>query len=581
MWVQEHVRGTGGRRALGWPACLALAGLAAGCTGVVSTTPNPGGNAGSGSTGATAGGSAGGTGNAGGGMSLPSGPLDPGVGEMHRLNTVEYNATVADVLGTQLQPATANWRAGGLDTFDNIASQLGVDDNQYLLYLDAAEALANDVFASDALRARIVTCTTSDDAACVSSIVSKTGLRVFRRPLLEAELSTYGKAYKSARAMGDDHAASLKQVLWSMLASAEFLYRMEFDGAETGKHPISGYELASRLSYFLWSSAPDDALLAAASTLNTDDALSRSVDRLLIDSKSSRFVKNFAGQWLGARKVQSHPAAPDVYGAWTPEVANAASAEMLAYFDEFLRNDRPWLDFLKADVNFVNAALAPLYGMPNISGTALQRVESPTDNRAGFMGLAGFLAVTSVDRRSAPTLRGKFVLLNLLCSPTPPAPPTAGKLEDKGDPTKLNIRDVLAKHRAAPGCGSCHNIMDPFGLALENYDGIGQLRAVYPNGTSIDPSTELPKSASFPAGIQFSGLSGAQDAISSDPRFKECITQKLISYGIGRSLSEDDKKSATLISAKAAEGGLTIKKVIRSIALAEPFRYRNAADAAK
>lgn len=574
MRLKNIVRGPHG---LGG-SLLALSFTLAGCTGMVSGDPMAMGSSGAGSGAPDA---HAGNGNGGGGP--PSGPVDPGFTKMRLLNIDEYNATVKDVLGTALQPASAaaDWRFGQSEDFDNIADSLSVSDKQVGQYFQAAQDIAADVFKSDALRGRIVTCSVADDSACVTSIINATGLRVLRRPLLDTEVAAYAKAYAFARANGEDHNGSIEHVLTAMLTGPEFLYRMEFDGAETGVHPVSGYELASRLSYFLWSSAPDDALLAAAATLSDEAVLSTTVERLLADQKSERFISNFAGQWLGARKALQHPVKSDVYPKWNPQVAAAASAEITSYFTDFLRSDRPWTDFMKADINFVNAPLAEFYGMPNPTGEGTQRVEYTGDGRKGFLGLVGFLAETSVDRRSAPTIRGKFVLLNFLCSPTPPAPATAGKLEDKGDPTNQNIREVLKAHRVMVSCGGCHNVMDPFGLALENYDGIGQLRTKYPNGDTVDISTELPVSDSFPEGLKFSGMDGAQDAIARDPRFKDCLSQKLLTFGLGRALDKEDKKSALKITAAADKDGITIKKAVRALALSEPFRVRNAAKAAQ
>ena len=558
----------------------------AGCTGMVGGSDgNPvgsngpmGGNGsgGSGSTGTGASAGIGAGASAGAGGAIVN---IPGVSLMHRLNTAEYNATVADVLGTKLQPATGNWRGGEVDGFDNIAAVLGVNDDQYGLYLDAAETLANDVFASDATRAKVLTCTTQDDDACLKTIIQQTGLRVFRRPVLDAEVTTYSKVYKTARSQGEDHATAVKDVLWALLSSAEFLYRMEFDNGVNTKHPVSGYELASRLSYFLWSSAPDDALLAAAPTLTTDGVIDTTVDRLLSDTaKSGRFVTNFAGQWLGARNIVNHAVDKTTYPNWSPDIANAASAEMFAYFNDFLRSSRPWTEFLSADVNFPNAALANLYGIPNVTGTAPVRTEFTTDTRAGFMSLIGFLTVSSVDRRSSPTIRGKWVLVNLLCSPPPPPPADVPKLEANGaTPETTNVRAVLEAHRAAPACSACHSVMDPFGLALEQYDGVGMFRTKYPDGSLIDPSTELPKSSSFPDGLKFSGLKGAEDTVGSDPRFKTCISEKLYTYGLGRSLSSEDKANAATISKNWQTGELSVSKLLHGLALSEAFRNRTPA----
>jgi hypothetical protein len=568
---------------------LAMGVALAGCTGMVagngmsgsSNNNNPGGGASSsgGGAGPTYPGGGAATTSPGSGGAAVNGA--PGVSLMHRLNTAEYNATVADVLGTTLQPATENWRGGQIEGFDNIASVLGVDDDQYGLYVDAAQAIANDVFASPTLMAKVLTCTTADDMTCVKSIITQTGLRVFRSPVTDAEFTAFTTVYTQARAQGETHTNAIKDVLWSMLSSAEFLYRMEFDNGVTTKHPITGYELASRLSYFLWSSAPDDALLtSAAGTLNADATISSTVDRMLADPKSARFVTNFAGQWLGARDVIAHPVDKTLYPSWTTDVAAAAANEVFSYFNEFLRNDTQWTDFLKLDVNFVNAPLAAFYGMPAVTGTAAVRTVVTDDKRQGFLGLAGFLADSSVAARSSPTLRGKWMLVNLMCAPPPAPPANVPKLVNTAgaDPASTNVRTALEAHRAAPACSGCHSVMDPFGLALEQYDGIGHFRTTYPDNSVIDPSTSLPPSSSFPNGISFSGLDGAETAVGTDPRFKSCVGQKLYTYGLGRSLqgSADDIANAAVISQNwEAAGDLSVNKLIHGLALAEAFRNRS------
>ena len=554
---------------------LAMGVALTGCTGLVAGSDGVTGLGNNGSSGAGSTGAGGaGAGASGGGAAV----LVPGLSLMHRLNTAEYNATVQDVLLTTLQPATVNWRGGEIDGFDNIAAVLSLDDYQYDLYVDAAEQLATDVFASDALRARVLTCTTTDDMACVTTIINQTGLRVFRRPVVADEVAAYTKVYKASRAQGEDHTSSVKHVLWSLLSSAQFLYRMEFDNGVATKHPISGYELASRLSYFLWSSAPDDALLAAADQLTTDAALDSTVDRMLTDNKSSRFVTNFAGQWLGARNVSAHPVDQGLYAAWTPDVANAAASEMFEYFDEFLRKNLPWTDFLKTDLNFVNGPLSALYGIPGVTGSAPVRKEYADDHRAGFLSLVGFLANSSVAARSSPTLRGKWLLVNLLCAPPLP-PPKPFKLEDNGKhPESGNVRDILEAHRASPDCAGCHSVIDPFGLALEQYDGIGRFRTAYPDNSAINASTELPKSTTFPEGVHFSGLDGAADIVGSDPRFKSCVTEKLYTYGLGRSLTNQDKANSADISSKwQSAGDLSLNKLLHGLALADAFRSRTPA----
>ena len=498
---------------------------------------------------------------------LPKG-TNPGRGEMHRLNTTEYNYSVADVLGTALQPANANWRGGEIEGFDNVAAVLGVTEAQFSLYLDAAEQLASDVFATPALKAKFVPCTTADDQACVSDAIAKMGLRIFRRPLRAGEIATYQKVYTAARGLAQDHESSLKHVLWSLLSSAEFLYRIELPGKTAGKRALDGYELASRLSYFLWSSAPDDALLEAASknALSADADVKSTVERMLADGKSARFIESFAGQWLGARKVKGHAVAAERFPQWNETVAAAAQTEMYLFFQDFLKNDRPWTDFLKADVNFVNAALAPIYGMNNVTSMELMPVQNAGDQRKGFMGLAGFLTLSSMDRRTSPTLRGKWVLGNLLCQEPPPPPADVPKLEVGGkDLDNGNIRQILTAHRTRPDCAACHALFDPFGMALEKFDAIGRYRDTYGDGSAIDATTEL-------AGVPFEGLDGAAEAVTNHESYKTCITHKLFIYGLGRVPAGDDEAWIERLQESWEQGDLTIRRLIEGLTQSVPFR---------
>jgi len=556
-------------------------GAGSGAAGGTSTGTGPG----SGSGGATGTGGGPGTGTGGAstggsqpgdsGTPIPPGPVDPGTKGAHRLNSTEYNATVADVLGTKLQPANSSWRGGEIGGFDNMAAVLDIDDAQYKRYFDTAGVVVDDVFAAVDLKAKIVTCATVDDATCVQSIITNTGRRLFRRPLTPDEVTTYNKVYTLARQQGENHDGSIKQVLRSLLSSVEFLYRIEIDPNpnSTDKHPLNAYELASRLSYFLWSSAPDDALLASAAdnSLIQDDKLGAAVDRMLADpAKSTRFVQSFSGQWLGARKLPDHAAAPAVYPSWTPQLANSLTSEMYLFFTEFLKNDRSWLDFLNADINFVDAPLASHYGMPAPAGTGPQRVEFTTDQRFGFFGLGGFLAISSVDNRTSPTLRGRWVLTNLLCT-EPPAPPpgvpelTAGTF----DPTK-NVVKALEEHRKNPACSGCHGIFDPYGLSLEQFDGIGKYRTVYGDGATIDPTTEL-------GGVKFTGIRGLADTVSKNPKFTKCITETMFTYGLGRLVADTDHPYLEAVQAEWLKGTPTLRRLIRSLVLAETFRFRHAA----
>ncbi len=566
-------RGKRGRYRLVLLASLVLSHAAAGCT----TDQDPfesvmGGFAGS----ALAGGSAGLGGSSTGGGSAPV--LDPGRKELHRLNTVEYNATVADVLGTTLQPANGNWRGGELAGFDNIASVLGLDEAQYERYFNAAGAIAADVLADDQLRARFVSCELNDPS-CVRASIETAGLKLFRRPLAAEEVAAYQRVHDTALGLGDTPSIAFELAFQALLSSAEFLYRIELDPEPQSSeaHPLSAFELAQRLSYFLWSSAPDDTLLALAANGSLLDpaALSASVERMLADPKSERFVANFAGQWLGAREVLSHPVDERPFD-WSPQVAVAAGDEMLRFFSEFLRTERSWFEFPEADINYVDSWLANLYGMPRPT-TALERVEYEDDRRAGFFGLAGFLALTSFDRRTSPSLRGRWIAANILCKPPDDPPADVPELERGGvDTSVLSVRQILEQHSQIPACAGCHALFDPYGLALEEYDAIGQYRSAYADGTKVDASALLTTSEEYPEGLAFTGLRGLAHVIATDPQFGKCFAEKLLTYGLGRTITPADRPylEQAQLSWTAPGEVPSIRRLIHTLVSSEPFRFR-------
>jgi hypothetical protein len=520
---------------------------------------------------------------------VPAKPSDPdpyagpdsGSKELHRLSSSEYNATVQDVLGTKLEPATAHWRGGELGGFDNMASVLGVDEAQYDRYFEAARALAVELMATESQRGRFVPCALSAPD-CVRSSIEAAGLRVFRRPLEASELETYERVYETARGLGDDEADAFTLSLRALLSSAEFLYRIELDPEPDAPdvHPLSAFELASRLSYFLWGSAPDDALLqsAAAGELASPTQLEAIVDRLLDDPKSERLVASFAGQWLGARQVLAHPTLPRLY-EWTPDVARAAGQEMVLYFAEFLRSDRSWLEFPLADFNYADGALAKFYGIPTDlrDSGPLERFEFHDDRRAGFFGLAGFLAISSFDRRTSPSKRGDWIARNLLCAELPKPPPNVPQLDSEDEDTSaLNVRQRLERHRADQACASCHALFDPYGLALEEYGPIGLYRSSYEDGTAVDTKTTLPASAAYPDGLNIEGLDGLARAVADDPRFGQCLATKLLTYGLGRVVTQNDEPhmQAALGTWLAPGQTPSIRRLLHALVATSAFRLR-------
>lgn len=560
--MRKHIPSTGT-----FAVAVALSVGAISCTGVLEGDVAGNGTGGSGNTA--------GAGSAGGSVSTAATPTYKAI---HRLNKNEYNATVADVLGTTLVPGNGSWFDGQIGGFDNIADVQTVDTDQYQRYFDAAGTLADDAFANATFKAKFVTCVTPDDA-CVSSVVDKLGLRLFRRPLLANELATYKKVYTAATGQGESHEGSLKQVLRALLASSEFLFRMEFDERPSSaeKHPLSAYELATRLSYLLWSSAPDDTLLAAAAdqSILQDATLTAAVDRMLADpTRATRFVENFYGQWLGARRVGQHAVATNVYASWNQELADSLALEMYAFFADFLKTDRSYLQFLSEDVNFVNAPLAKLYGMQAPMGEGVQPVRDTSDKRRGFLGLGGFLAQSSLDRRTSPTLRGRWIMTQLLCEHPPPPPEDVPEIETAAGTTDLskgNVRAVLEKHRTDPKCANCHKLFDPYGIPLEQFDGIGAYRTTYSDGSAIVLNTELVD------GSPVATFDELVDKLAQQPRFKQCIADNLYTYGLGRVISEKDRPMLDAILQQWSNGKdvPSIRRLIHAVVTADGFRSRS------
>jgi hypothetical protein len=566
---------------------LSIALSLAACSGEIQRNQGPGGSApfapgesrgGVTASGTTPSGSKPGAGNQDPGSAGTGGTGVPDVNRVgiHRLNNSEYDNTVRDLLGVSATPADtfiADEKALG---FDNIAAALGMTDAQYEQYFDAAASLTDAVFADAKLRARIVTCmpASATDSKCAETIVRAFGLRAFRRPVRDDELDKLVALAAEATKIGEDFDGSIAHVVRAMLSSVPFLYRIELDPDPTSitPHPLDGYELASRLSYLLWSTMPDDALFAAAEHDELSDGaqLSKQLARMLADPRSDRFLSGFAAQWLGLRALQSHQVEPSVFPEFDEPLRDAMIREGLAYFDLFLHGERSLSEFFSADVNFVDDSLASLYGM---NGGPYNDPKKPTivtsDARRGFLGLASFLTLTSFAYRTAPTLRGKWVLENLLCQEIPPPPPNVPQLVkmDEVDQS-LNVRERLAEHRANPTCASCHATLDPIGLGLESFDAIGRYRERYAEGDMVDASGMLP------SGETFDGLLELSSLLAKDDRLADCASQKLLTYALSRKLEDGDQPFLAAIRERFARDGGSVRALLEQIVLSEPFRNR-------
>ena len=512
-------------------------------------------------------------GSAGAGGDMPTTPVmnplgDVGTIPIHQVSAREYNNTVRDLLGTSSKPGEAfqSFEAAG---FDTLAAAGVMNSRKVADYFSAAGTLASEAFADPARRASIVTCqpAAASDTSCATSVIQAFGLRAFRRPLDVAETADLVVRYQEALAQGLTHDSALQQVVRILLASPQFIYRIELD-AQQAVHPLGSYELSSRLSYLMWSSMPDATLFAAAESgeLSAPERLSAEVDRMLMDPKSRELVDNFAEQWLGARRLPGHVVDAAAFPAWTPALGVAMQQEMAAYFDDFLHGDQTFDKFLTSPVNFVDAGLATLYGLPAPSSGQLERVQNTSGVRVGFLGLAGFLTHTSRMDRTAPSIRGKWIVNSLKCMELE-LPPNLAIPQLAEPQANQTVRQVLEAHRANPACAGCHNILDPVGLGLEHFDAIGRYRETYAGGLPVDAVGKLTD------GSNFDGLVQLADAMSKDPGFVACAAKKLFVYGLGRTVGESGGYVDQIVTQWQSQG-LSLRNLLKAMVVNDTFRSR-------
>jgi hypothetical protein len=400
--------------------------------------------------------------------------------------------------------------------------------------------------------------------------------RAYRRPVTDADLQAPLKFYKEARAK-DGFEAGVEMGLSSILVSPEFLFRVEQDPrgvASNTPYRISDLELASRLSFFLWSSIPDDELLDAAiqGKLRTPAVLDKQVRRMLTDSRSKSLVDNFAEQWLYLRNLNSMTPDMRLFPDFDDNLRQAFRKETELFFEDIMREDRSVLELLNANYTYVNERLAKHYGIPNVYGSRFRRINFPQDSvRGGLLRQGSVLTVTSYATRTSPVIRGKWILDNILGVPPPPPPPNVPALkENTGVGKVLSVRERLAEHRKNPACSGCHQLMDPVGFSLENYDAVGRWRTVE-EGKPIDASGSLPD------GSKFQGAMGLQEALLRHPEnFATTLTEKLLTYGLGRGVEYYDAPSIRKIVREAGNNNYRFSSFILGIVNSTPFQMRRA-----
>jgi mono/diheme cytochrome c family protein len=426
-------------------------------------------------------------------------------------------------------------------------------------------------------RERIFVChpdSTAVETPCAKQILSTMVRRGYRRPATDTDLGDLMPFYEAGRKeAGFDF--GIQKALERLLVSPQFLYRIERDPDNTKPgtpYRIYDIELASRLSFFLWSSIPDDELLdlAARGKLHEPEVLEAQTRRMLADSRSDSLVNNFAAQWLFLRDVEKKDPDLFLFRDFDGVLREAFERETGLFVSSIMRENRSVIDLLTANYTFVNERLAKHYGIPNVRGSEFRRVTFPEGSpRGGLLTQGSILTLTSYSTRTSPVLRGKYVLENLLASPPPPPPPDVPALKTEGNPgQKLSMREAMEKHRAAPACASCHARMDPIGFAMENFDAIGQWRD-HDAGIPINVSGVLPN------GAKIEGVDGLKKALVQDPEmFVNALTGKLLMYAIGRNTQYYDAPAIRAIVRKSAETGYTFSSLVLGIVNSVPFQMR-------
>jgi hypothetical protein len=429
-------------------------------------------------------------------------------------------------------------------------------------------------------RSRILSCkptaTATAESACSRSILTALARRAYRRPVTDADIGPLLAFYREGRVDGTFE-EGIEHALRRVLVSPEFLLRVARQpaGVVSGAaYRIDDIELASRLSFFLWSSIPDDELIELASRkqLSTPATLTKQVRRMLADPRAEAFTKNFAGQWLFLRNLSAAVPVQSTFPDFDDTLRQAMQRETELFFSSIVREDRSALDLLRADYTYLNDRLAKHYGIANVKGSHFRRVELGKDSpRAGLLGQGSILTVTSYPDRTSPVKRGKWILENLLGTPPPPPLPNVGELRTTGsNGAVLSMRQRMEEHRANPVCASCHSMMDPLGLALENFDAVGKWRTLGESSAAIDAS------GAMPGGARFEGPAGLRQALLGSERFVATLTEKMMTYALGRGLEYYDAPAVRAILRDAASEDYRLTSLIMGIVQSPPFRMRRA-----
>ena len=424
----------------------------------------------------------------------------------------------------------------------------------------------------------------AEETACARRILSTLARRAYRRPANETDVRDLLPFYEQGRKQGSFD-LGIQKALERLLVSPQFLFRIEREPLDSARgkpasvavgtpYRVSDIELASRLSFFIWSSIPDDELLDAAATgrLKDPKVLEQQVRRMLSDPRSESLVTNFAAQWLYLRDIAAKQPDEILFADFDETLRTAMQRETELFIGSVFRENRSVLDLLKANYTFLNERLARHYGVPNIKGSYFRRVTFPDGSvRGGLLGQGSVLTITSYSTRTSPVLRGKWVLENLLSAAPPPPPADVPALKTETAPGKpLTLREAMIQHRAAPTCAGCHARMDPIGFAMENFDAVGRWR-------DRDGDQPIDATGVFPEGTKFDGIAGLKKELLRQPeQFVGTVAERLLMYALGRNLQYYDAPTVRAVMRDAAPANYTLPSLVLGIVKSRPFQMREA-----
>jgi mono/diheme cytochrome c family protein len=490
---------------------------------------------------------------------------------------VYFNPYSAEQFRLFLPAGEHRFRAGFID--DEFVKTLAPEDlykdkkNKFLNMIKLVGPYASKV--EPASRKAILVCDPASGTVCVEKILGNLARRAWRRPVTAAEVKSLSRFVALAKAEGQTAEQGLQVAMTAMLVSPHFLFRIERDlypKDPLKTHPITSLELATRLSYYLWSSMPDEELLKVAETgkLREPAVLEAQVKRMLGDSKSAALAANFAGQWLETRNLNSVKPDPKKFPEWNPELRDAMAEETRLFFETVLRDNLSIGTFLDAKFTFLNETLAKHYGIAGVTGPEFRRVELTGNQRGGILTQASVLTVSSYPTRTSPVIRGKYILQNVFGAPPPPPPPDVPLLDEEKVGSSGSLRQQLEKHRSSAMCASCHNRMDTLGFALENYDGTGKWR-------DLDGKFAIEPAGTLPNGKAFQNPSELRQVLAADMgEFAHNLVEKMMTYALGRGLERFDRRTVQGVQDKLAADQYRFQTLIFEVVRSLPFQTKRA-----